>query len=194
MTFSTLARYFGALSDRARYAPLSIASDAWPVLAAGVYLRQCTRVGFGARAFGRPHIANNGTLIIGERLRIFSTMARTELVVFKGGKLEIGDCCAINYGTSIAATGSVRIGNRCRIGTYVLLLDNDFHTLERRDVRPPSRPVVIEDDVWICNRVIVLPGVTVGHGAVLGAGAVVTGDVPPRSLAIGNPARVHKTF
>jgi maltose O-acetyltransferase len=52
----------------------------------------------------------------------------------------------------------------------------------------------MEDNVWLGNRVIVLPGVTIGHDAVVGAGAVVVKDIPPRSVAIGNPARVVKTF
>jgi maltose O-acetyltransferase len=51
-------------------------------------------------------------------------------------------------------------------------------------------PVTISDDVWIGMRVIILPGVTIGRGAIIGAGAVVTKDVPPYCVAVGNPARV----
>jgi maltose O-acetyltransferase len=53
-----------------------------------------------------------------------------------------------------------------------------------------SQPVVIEDDVWLGARVIILPGIRVGHGAVIGAGAIVTKDVPPFAICVGNPARV----
>ena len=55
------------------------------------------------------------------------------------------------------------------------------------------QPVVIEDDVWIGARVIFLPGVRVGRGAIVGAGAVVTKDVPDYALVVGNPARVVGT-
>ncbi len=57
----------------------------------------------------------------------------------------------------------------------------------------PPRPVVIEDDVWIGTRAIILPGVRVGAGSIIGAGAVVTKSVPPYSIVAGNPARVVKS-
>lgn len=53
-----------------------------------------------------------------------------------------------------------------------------------------SAPVVIEDDVWLGARVIVLPGIRIGRGAVVGAGAIVTKDVPPYAVCVGNPARI----
>jgi maltose O-acetyltransferase len=52
------------------------------------------------------------------------------------------------------------------------------------------RPVVIHDRVWIADRAIIMPGVTIGEGAAVGAGSVVITDVPPRTLAMGNPARI----
>ena len=52
------------------------------------------------------------------------------------------------------------------------------------------KPIVIEDDVWIGRRVIILPGVTIGRGSVIGAGAVVAKDIPPYSVAVGNPCKV----
>jgi maltose O-acetyltransferase len=55
---------------------------------------------------------------------------------------------------------------------------------------PPSAPVVIEHHVWIGARVIILPGVHIGHHAAVGAGSVVTTSIPPYSLAVGNPARI----
>lgn len=191
---ASLARYLAALSRNQGESLQSRARRAWAALLARIYLRKCTRLGFGARTYGRPRIINEGTLAIGERLQLYSNTARTEIVVGPGATLEIGDRCFINYGTSIGVTGSVRVGNDCLIGTYVMILDNDFHDLKRRDLRPPPRPVLLEDEVWLANRVIVLPGVTIGRGAAVGAGSVVVRDVPPRSLAVGNPARVCKTF
>ena len=73
-----------------------------------------------------------------------------------------------------------------------MMLDNDFHRVEpeRRLERPPSKPIIVEDNVWIGARVIVMAGVTVGEDSCVGAGSVVTSDVPPRTLAAGVPARV----
>jgi len=75
-------------------------------------------------------------------------------------------------------------------------MDNDFHRLEpeRRNERPDSAPIILEDNVWLGARVIVLKGVTIGEGSVIGAGSVVTKDIPPRSLAVGMPAKVIKTL
>jgi maltose O-acetyltransferase len=73
-----------------------------------------------------------------------------------------------------------------------MMLDNDFHRVEpeRRLERPPSAPIVIGENVWVGARVIVMAGVTVGDDSCIGAGSVVTADVPPRTLVAGVPARV----
>jgi maltose O-acetyltransferase len=170
-----------------------IARYIWPLLQAHWYLRRATHLGKKVRVFGRPIIENRGILLIGDRVRIRSTVAQTELVV-EGGTLEVCDGAYINYGCSIAAQKLVRIGANCRIGTYVMITDNNFHRLEpeRRDEIPESLPVIIEENVWLGGRVIVLPGVTIGAGSAVGAGSVVTRDIPPRSLAVGVPAKVIK--
>jgi acetyltransferase-like isoleucine patch superfamily enzyme len=174
--------------------PSDLGRKAVPAALARLYLRRCTRVGLFTRVYGRPRVVNKGTLLIGERVRIWSTTVPTEFAVFDGGTLEISDNVSINYGTSIAATGLVRIGRDCMLGTYSMILDNDFHEIERRDVMPAPRPVVLENNVWLGNRTLILPGVTIGHDSVIGAGSVVMADIPPRSVALGNPARVVKTF
>jgi maltose O-acetyltransferase len=138
----------------------------------------------------------HGKLIVGERLQLISKLWRSEIVVGPNGCLEIGDRVFINHGCSIGATELIRIGSRCHIGTQVQLMDNDWHYLEpeRRNERPPSRPIVLEENVWLASRVIVLGGVTIGEGSVIGAGSVVVSDVPARSLAVGSPARVIRTL
>jgi maltose O-acetyltransferase len=135
-------------------------------------------------------------MIIGSRVQLVSTAAKLELVAMPGGVLEIGERTLVNYGGSIAAAESVRIGARCLIGTHAIIMDNDFHRIEpeRRLEWPESRPIVIEDNVWIGARVIVLGGVTIGEGSCIGAGSLVIEDVPPRSLAVGVPARVIRTL
>jgi len=166
--------------------------NGWAVLRAHWYLRHATQVGSKARVWGKPVIRNHGTLLIGERIRLVSTVATTEIAIEHGGTLEIGSGTYINYGCSIAASQLVRIGTNCNIGTHVLLMDNDFHCLEpeRRSEKPPSAPIELEDNVWLGARVIVLRGVTIGAGSAVGAGSVVTKDIPPRCVAVGIPAKV----
>ncbi len=163
-------------------------------LSARWQLRACQHVGRWTRVIGRLTLENWGTIIIGERVQIYSHRARTVLTVRDGGTLRIGDRAFINYGTDIAATGAITIGADCLIGTHVSILDNDFHEVTQRDKVPEPRPVVIGDHVWIGNRAIIMPGVTIGEGAVVGAGSVVVRDVPARTVAVGNPARIVKTF
>jgi acetyltransferase-like isoleucine patch superfamily enzyme len=69
-------------------------------------------------------------------------------------------------------------------------MDNDQHDVVRRMELPQSYPVVIEDHVWIGTKAVILPGVHIGSRAVIGAGSIVTKDIPARCVAAGNPARV----
>lgn len=167
-------------------------SDGRAALAARWYLRHAAAVGARVRVRGRPVIRTWGRLTIGERTQLVSTPATLELVAMEGATLHIGARCLVNYGGSIAAAERVSIGDRCLIGTHAIIMDNDFHRLEpeRRLEVPPSRPITIEDNVWIGARVIVLGGVTIGAGSCVAAGSVVNTDIPPRSLAAGVPARV----
>jgi maltose O-acetyltransferase len=130
-------------------------------------------------------------MTIGDKVRLVSTIATLELVA-DGGRLEIGHHCFINYGSSIAATQLVQIGSYCTIGTHVIIMDNQFHRLEpqRRNERPDPAPVIIADNVWLGGRVIVLPGVSIGANSVIGAGSIVTKDIPADCVAAGVPARV----
>jgi acetyltransferase-like isoleucine patch superfamily enzyme len=167
-------------------------SDGRAAMAARWYLRHADVVGARVRVRGRPVIKNWGRLEIGSRTQLVSTIATLELVAMEGGTLEIGERTLVNYGGSIAAAERVSIGARCLIGTHAIIIDNDFHRLEpeRRLETPQSGPITIEDNVWIGARVIVLPGVVIGADSCIGAGSVVNADIPPRSLAVGVPARV----
>lgn len=159
-------------------------------LSARWYLRTCTQVGPWTRVIGRITVVNHGTMIVGERVQIYGHHARSIFTTFPGGRLIIGDRAFINYGVDIAATGLVSIGADCLIGTHVSIIDNGFHGLVNRHEVPAPQPVIIGENVWIGNRAIILPGVTIGEGAVVGAGSVVTRDVPARTVVAGNPARV----
>lgn len=166
--------------------------NGWAVLRAHWYFRNATDLGSKVRVWGKPSVRNWGKMVIGSHVRLISTMATTELASGSEGLLEIGDGTSINYGCSIAATKLVRIGRDCHIGTHVLMIDNDFHHVEpeRRNERPESAPIILENNVWIGARAIIFRGVTIGEGSVISAGSVVARNIPPRSLAMGFPARV----
>jgi acetyltransferase-like isoleucine patch superfamily enzyme len=104
-----------------------------------------------------------------------------------GAAIEIGDSTIVNRRTEICSEERVTIGSRCMISWDVLITDTDFHQLEDR---PVSAPVLIGDHVWICARATILKGVTIGDGAVIAAGAVVTQDVPAGCVVAGVPARI----
>ncbi|MBV9174029.1 MAG: acyltransferase [Chloroflexi bacterium] len=156
-------------------------------------LRNCNHVGRWTRLSGRAIVLNRGGYIsIGERVLLFFDYIPSIFAVFQGGRLEIGDRTSINYGADFAVTGLVKIGEDCGIGTHVIVMDNDFHEIGDRSRRPEPKPVVIGNRVWLANRSTILPGVTIGDDAIIGAGSVVMTDIPERSLAMGNPARVIK--
>lgn len=112
-----------------------------------------------------------------------------------GRLIEIGDNSGI--GVHCHVPGDICIGNDVMMGPEVLILgQNQNHRFS--DLTVPMRlqgqiaspPVVVEDDVWIGARVIILPGIRIGKGAILGAGAIITRDVPPYAICVGNPGRV----
>ena len=159
-------------------------------------LRKATNLGSRVRVKGRPRVVNDGVLNVGERVRIVSTVATTELVVSRYGKMEIGVSTFINYGCSITASCSVHIGANCNIGTHVMMMDNEFHRIEpeRRNETPESAAIHLGDNVWVGGRAIILSGVTIGDDSVIGAGSIVTSNVPPRSIAAGVPAKVLRAI
>ena len=98
-------------------------------------------------------------------------------------------------GGGIIAAHHIRIGNNVAVGANTIICDTDFHPLRPSDrMLDPNEgataPIVIEDNVFIGMQSLILKGVTVGTGSVIGAGSVVTRDVPPGVIAAGNPARV----
>lgn len=111
----------------------------------------------------------------------------------KGRGLKIGNRSQLGHNAMIGPC--VTIGDDVVMGPDIVIM-TESHAFERLDIpvnrqgNLPTRPVVIGHDVWIGTRVIILPGVTIGDQAIIGAGAVVTHDVPPRAIVAGVPARV----
>jgi acetyltransferase-like isoleucine patch superfamily enzyme len=110
-----------------------------------------------------------------------------------GAVLQIGENFAMTGGSLIAAERIV-IGDNVNVGANTTIMDTDFHPLDtharRLDSEPAkTAPVTIEDDVFIGMNCLILKGVTLGRGSVIGAGSVVTKDVPPHTMVAGNPVR-----
>lgn len=109
-----------------------------------------------------------------------------------GCNIEIGENFYANYNCVILDCAKVKIGDNVMFGPNVSIYTVG-HPLERemRNTRLESaRPITIGNDVWIGGSVVILPGVHIGDGAVIGAGSVVTKDIPPEVLALGNPCKV----
>lgn len=166
--------------------------------------------GKGVRLLTSSSITNYGNqsdLVIGD----FSCISGQLSINRAGGKLKVGKYCFVGENSRIWSINNIKICDYVLISHMVDIHDNDSHPMndyERRrhpvslfEMNSPidwtnvrTAPVVLEDDVWIGFKASVLKGVTIGRGAVVAAGAVVTKDVPPFALVAGNPARVVRTL
>ncbi len=114
-------------------------------------------------------------------------------------EIEIGDNTRIN-GACLHAYKKIKIGKNCLIAANVQIIDSNGHELSFENIEnrikttSEGRPIIIEDNVWIGLNAIVLPGITIGNGAVIGANTVVSKDVPAMSVYAGNPGSVVKRF
>jgi maltose O-acetyltransferase len=109
-----------------------------------------------------------------------------------GTQITIGEATFVNYDCVMLDAAPISIGSYCQIGPRVQLL-TATHPIDpepRRTGWEYAEPIAIGDNVWLGGGVIVCPGVTIGNDTVIGAGAVVTRDVPPGVVAVGTPARV----
>lgn len=130
-----------------------------------------------------------------------------QLLVFAhGGKIEIGKDCYIGENARLWSAKSIFIGDRVLISHGVNIFDNLTHPIKAserhqqfmqivnnghpKQINLSEAEVVINDDVWIGAMSIILKGVTIGEGAIIGAGSVVTKDVPPWTIVAGNPAKI----
>lgn len=132
---------------------------------------------------------------------------RGELLLFgHGGSIEIGDYCYVGPNSYVWSAKKIKIGNRVLISHNCSIFDSDTHPLDPEERHKQFKEIIItgqpksinlnekeidiEDDVLIAANSIILKGVRIGKAAVVGAGSVVTKDVPPYAIVAGNPAKV----
>jgi len=115
------------------------------------------------------------------------------IIVYNPENVEIGENSTLNEGVLLNARTSIKIGNFVHISSFCILNTGELDyskIMEKRNHR--AKPIEIEDGVWMASGVIINPGVKIKKNSVIGAGAVVTSDIPENSVAVGIPARIIK--
>lgn len=124
---------------------------------------------------------------IGADVWLRTEVGGVTIAAYEGARIEIGPDCLLNA-CSVSAKQRVRLGRRVWVGSGTRIYDADQHDLD--DARLEQRaPVELDDYAWIASDVTVLRGARVGAHSVVGARALVTGEIPPHTLAMGSPAR-----
>ena len=156
----------------------------------GFLLRRKIEMAGPVKCFGSIKVRNShGRVIMGRRCALYPgvKLVSNSRSKEKDAILTIGDFTSIGDRTQIQCRDRVTIGRNVLIAWDVNILEHDFHN--PGGGAAVARPIIIEDEVWIGVHAIILKGVTIGRGAIIGAGAVVTKDVPPFTFAGGNPAK-----
>ena len=170
----------------------------------GVYINQCRakmlsvihrnfKCGHRCQVEGKIEVMRGGNIFVGEN----TVIRRWVCLKPWGGSITIGRNCTINSFSHISGNGGVTIGDNVLIATQCVIVSAN-HNFNRCDIPireqgETSAPIVIEDDVWIGAGVKILSGVTIHKGAVIGAGSVVTKDVPSFSVCVGVPAKTLRS-
>ncbi len=163
--------------------------------------------------FIRPHLEHLGTgfnfvkpwnvelfgspIILGDHVNVIARSdSNVRLTIWSSRNdqkgITVGDYCLLSPGVRISATREVSIGDNCMLANGAYLTDSDWHGVYNRITPGKIAPVRLADNVWIGDSAVVCKGVTIGENSVIGAGSVVVSDVPPNTVAAGNPATVVK--
>lgn len=160
------------------------------LLRGAIFAFRTTKTGSMLQVSGSHVVSkcSNTKLIIGNRVMLYD---RVNFYLDQpGAEIVIGDRTYINRRTEIMSKQSVTIGTGCAISWDVVISDTDYHEIAGTS---STKPIVIGDEVWIGCKSTILKGVTIGNGAVVAAGSVVTKDVAPHTLVAGIPAKAIKS-
>jgi acetyltransferase-like isoleucine patch superfamily enzyme len=155
-------------------------------------------IGAGTKFFGitRMKRSKTGSIVIGKGNNFRSSVTSNPLGICKpcifnalepGSRIIIGDNCSFS-GTSLLCAESITIGNNVKIGPNTMILDWCFHPEDSRCTEP--KPIMICDNAWLGFNVAVMRGVTIGENTIIGAGSIVTKDIPANVVAAGCPCVV----
>jgi acetyltransferase-like isoleucine patch superfamily enzyme len=159
------------------------------------------RIGRGTKFFGRTKFkkARTASIVVGKNNCFRSTPTSNLIGVNRPcivsalepeSIVQIGDDCGFS-GTVIGCFKSITIGHRVKCGANTLITDGDWHAEDPRSSTP--KPIVIGDNVWLGVNVTVMKGVTIGANSLIGAGSIVTKDIPANVIAAGNPCVVIRS-
>lgn len=161
----------------------------------------CTQYGRDLRTGAFIHwVQGKGDIIVGDNVTIDGKCGIVFAARFAATPtLSIGNNTYIGHNTSFSIGKRITIGDHCLIAGGVAMLDSNGHPVDpdkRRAGEPPDessvRPIMIGDNVWIGQRALICPGVTIGDNSVVSAVSLVRDDVPPDCIVAGNPAKVVK--
>ena len=176
----------------------SIHFNRWYFKAKGI------KYGQNLNIIGAPYVSGNGSIKIGNNfimtngdgINPISSNMRGTFHTEKNAQICIGDNVGMSA-TRLWISQGLTIGNNVKIGACSLIIDTDTHPLDYKIRRTSndetkSAAITIEDDVWIGAHCIILKGVTIGARSIIGAGSIVTSDIPSDSIAAGNPCKIIK--
>lgn len=147
---------------------------------------------------GKVRVGDNLYFSSGDAVNPIGSNLQGAIYVESGASLTIGNDVGMSS-TRMWIHDSVTIGDNVKVGACVLITDTDAHPLDYLARRTSndgtkSAPIVIEDDVWVGAHSIILKGVTIGARSIIGAGSVVTKNIPADCVAAGNPCKVIKSI
>ncbi|MFB3778607.1 MAG: hypothetical protein ACE141_13395 [Bryobacteraceae bacterium] len=163
-----------------------------------LFISRCARVGKRLRLAALPYVSGHVQIEIGDDVEFTGSVSILSGHLLDRPRLVIGDRAGVGGGTLISVSREVSIGADVRIAPNCSISDNDGHP-KAADLRAQNarltpgdiRPVRICRLAWIGRGCHIMKGVTIGEGAIIGANSTVISDVPPYSLAMGNPAEVY---
>lgn len=177
-----------------------MATYSFSELVKNVYSLALTKVCYpSARLIRRPvYIRGRQGMVFG---RGFTTGYRCRLEMLgEGITLRLGENCKVGDNVHIVASQQVTVGDNCLFASHIFISDTNHGTGNDNPTTPPdsrpltSNPVSIGSNVWLGEGVAVLPGSKIGDGCIIGAHAVVKGEIPPYTIAVGAPAKAVKQY